>query len=657
MLHKIIYKNFKSNIRKYILFFVSNIIAVAELFIFWGLNDVVVRAVTEPSIMMGIKSDFMIAVGLITVVTILLMVFSMRYYIKLRAKDYGTFIMLGMKKKMSYMLLFAEYIIGCIGSLLIGILSGNLLLYGILYCLNQYNPQIITLQKVDPVVYKNTILLCLGVMLGIFIILLVWMDGRNLSSLMMKEEIKEKRPVSSKWLLFTVLGIVFIILAIKQYKPGTWGYYFAHIYFLIGGILIITFSGAFILEQAKKEPFYFRYALKINQLDSKYQSNILIILMLFVIHFFALSYIGTQIVEILPLDKTNSNYPYDIIWMARQNDEKYSEKIAEKYNGTVKHIPMIRATMFYSQEEIGISESTYKELTGKAYGLSGKEIVIGIEDQNYQREEKVTDKVLYDLFGWLYIGKFNPNKKEFESSNILKDANYQYRIKEIHTQNVFGKFVPEDAGEGCEDTVIFSDEYFDKQWKKQAADDEEVSMLEVFSFPTTKEQMAWKKIKDHADKEGITVFQPDDSHSPHAICYNKTVFLKEQKISNIFLLFSKLFILIALLISGVFIMVVKNLAEMSSYQRRYECFHSMGMKQKEQKKNLSFEICSVGNIALGTGICLALLYVMTYSHWYEAMGEKISTAFWSYWLKLVGIYIIIQIVVQKLFVRYVNKRI
>ena len=83
MLHKIIYKNFKSNIRKYILFFVSNIIAVAELFIFWGLNDVVVRAVTEPSIMMGIKSDFMIAVGLITVVTILLMVFSMRYYIKL----------------------------------------------------------------------------------------------------------------------------------------------------------------------------------------------------------------------------------------------------------------------------------------------------------------------------------------------------------------------------------------------------------------------------------------------------------------------------------------------------------------------------------------------------------------------------------------------
>lgn len=48
---------------------------------------------------------------------------------------------------------------------------------------------------------------------------------------------------------------------------------------------------------------------------------------------------------------------------------------------------------------------------------------------------------------------------------------------------------------------------------------------------------------------------------------------------------------------------------------------------------------------------------MNYIVIFDVMGEKISTAFWSYWLKLVGIYIIIQIVVQKLFVRYVNKRI
>ena len=132
--------------------------------------------------------------------------------------------------------------------------------------------------------------------------------------------------------------------------------------------------------------------------------------------------------------------------------------------------------------------------------MSGKEIVIGIEDQNYQREEKVTDKVLYDLFGWLYIGKFNPNKKEFESSNILKDANYQYRIKKFIHKTYLENSYQKMPVKGVKIQLYFRMNILINNGKKQAADDEEVSMLEVFSFPKTKEQMAWKEIKDHADK-------------------------------------------------------------------------------------------------------------------------------------------------------------
>ena len=146
------------------------------------------------------------------------------------------------------------------------------------------------------------------------------------------------------------------------------------------------------------------------------------------------------------------------------------------------------------------------------------------------------------MFGWLYIGKFNPNKKEFESSNIFKKYELSvYDKRTSYTKRIW-KIRTRRCREGCEDTVIFSDEYFDEQWEKQAADDEEVSMLEVFSFPKTKRADGLERDKNVMQiKEGITVFQPDDSHSPHAICYDKTVFLKEQKASNIFLLFSKLF--------------------------------------------------------------------------------------------------------------------
>lgn len=99
MFYHIIMKNFKSNLKNYILFFVSNILAIAELFAFWGLNDVVKKAVKDGVTAATLKSDFVLAAGLITFITVFLMIFSMKYYMKLRIKDYTTFIVLGMKKK------------------------------------------------------------------------------------------------------------------------------------------------------------------------------------------------------------------------------------------------------------------------------------------------------------------------------------------------------------------------------------------------------------------------------------------------------------------------------------------------------------------------------------------------------------------------------
>ena len=43
MLTKIIYKNFRSNLKNYILFFLSNIVASMELFVFSGLKEIVLK--------------------------------------------------------------------------------------------------------------------------------------------------------------------------------------------------------------------------------------------------------------------------------------------------------------------------------------------------------------------------------------------------------------------------------------------------------------------------------------------------------------------------------------------------------------------------------------------------------------------------------------
>lgn len=47
MLTKIIYKNFRSNLKNYILFFLSNIVAIMDLFVFRGLKEIVLQIVKD----------------------------------------------------------------------------------------------------------------------------------------------------------------------------------------------------------------------------------------------------------------------------------------------------------------------------------------------------------------------------------------------------------------------------------------------------------------------------------------------------------------------------------------------------------------------------------------------------------------------------------
>lgn len=58
MLYKIIFKNFKSNLKSYILFFISNIIAVAELFAFWGMNSIIKKVVSDEVTAEALRYDF-----------------------------------------------------------------------------------------------------------------------------------------------------------------------------------------------------------------------------------------------------------------------------------------------------------------------------------------------------------------------------------------------------------------------------------------------------------------------------------------------------------------------------------------------------------------------------------------------------------------------
>lgn len=88
MLTKIIYKNFRSNLKNYILFFLSNIVAIMDLFVFRGLKEIVLQIVKDTETAFLFRIDFTMALGMISVITIMLMAYAMIYYLKSRIRDY-----------------------------------------------------------------------------------------------------------------------------------------------------------------------------------------------------------------------------------------------------------------------------------------------------------------------------------------------------------------------------------------------------------------------------------------------------------------------------------------------------------------------------------------------------------------------------------------
>ena len=211
----------------------------------------------------------------------------MKHYIQLRMKDYSTFVTLGMRKRTSYLLLLTEYSIGGVASLVLGSLLGVGLLYGGQYWLRSVYPEFIDITGFNLKVLRNAWGLSIGIMALVFVGLLTWMDGKDMSALMSTSDCNEKRPVSKRWLLLAVVGIGLLVFGEKLYQGSDMMYLWSHVVWLLGMILVVAFGMAGVLEWLRKRrKFYMRHIFQLNQFYSKFQNNLLILVLLMVIHFF-----------------------------------------------------------------------------------------------------------------------------------------------------------------------------------------------------------------------------------------------------------------------------------------------------------------------------------------------------------------------------------
>lgn len=305
MLTKIIYKNFRSNLKNYILFFLSNIVASMELFVFRGLKEIVLQIVKDTETAFLFRIDFTMALGMISVITIMLMAYAMIYYLKSRIRDYGLFIMMGMHKRMVFSLMLIEYVLGWVFSSILGLILGTGILYGIQFLLHKIAPlYFVRIVTANLNIYVYSIKFSIGIMIFTFFAVIVWIENHNLSSLIQAEEKIQKCPQKGYWTIAVIIGIILSVIAWFMFPSYEEVHYDAYFIWIIGGFLILTFGMGVLLEEIKKHEqfFYLKNVLQINQFSSKYQNNLMLVLMFFVIHFFALTYISTEISSLLPIE-------------------------------------------------------------------------------------------------------------------------------------------------------------------------------------------------------------------------------------------------------------------------------------------------------------------------------------------------------------------
>ena len=101
---------------------------------------------------------------------------------------------------------------------------------------------------------------------------------------------------------------------------------------------------------------------------------------------------------------------------------------------------MIRVTTYYGAQHIGVSASEYEKLTGKDVNLSEREILVGIEDSEYQKEKKITDEDYLNTYSFLFTGKYQEDMAEISHRSAVP-VRYQGHIYPECDRTVFYRSV------------------------------------------------------------------------------------------------------------------------------------------------------------------------------------------------------------------------
>ncbi len=685
LFYRFLWKNLKKTWRDYVLLVFCSSLVFFFIVVGFGMrallnkeNNIegVVQAVGSLS---GILMNVMFPLAIVSVVIIIILSF---YYLRCRAKNYGIFLTLGMRKRTLQFFVGLEFVSVLGFTILLGGIFGAL-------ALRLFTGKSKMLLGVGLEMRSVGVFPYVQAVLALFLLYLVaFMAARDifvsfrLGSSADLQSIREKMPAKRRR-FFIGAGVLLMLYSGFEYRQlRNFEKPFLLFLFFMGLYLMLRYGLAEYLLRERREPGYLRRLMIHNQLFHKSKTNAVYITAMAILMFCALFYFPFQFISVLIAEDEDVLYPYDFVCMANAGDEDIFRKLEEEYGVSLESYPMVRVANLDSTEktegvmepsppqgqQIGISESTYhalKKREDSAYqeeslGLdSAGESVYLVHQQDKSVKAQPVDYWLSRKEPALHIGVPIDGGVQIHTACRGEDAAYRFKeIKGEEIGSLIGVF-----GQGKWDNlIVFSDAYF-----------KEAQELWKVTDPFTGTSMTEKEAEEcgypeemfvqgpselvliRADRESIPGIEKEleafrerhvgDERYNNAVqsCYIKKNAVQKLRTERIMKCVMNGLMFVLFLLIYFVLLIVKVLMERRAVLRRSEFLMCMGMRRKDRMRLVRrelfryFYVLPGGIAAAGAGVFTALVFSARKYRAEDVLGYlRIGAPLWAVCLMVTG---------------------
>lgn len=532
--------------------FISAVLVSTILFLFEGIKELIfgtMSDVEKASSPLGISLQ--IYIYLLLFIGLILILYTVKNYSRIRIRDYGIFMVLGSEKYTIIRVIIIEYGIISLSSYLVGCILGTLFLFLVKRIIIFEGIIVVLKSRMFLIIALKTFQYVFAIFLVAVALNIISLQRNSLSSLLQYKEKRSKLPSVKVSIIGAGLGIVAIVIsfillckqpiAYKQMKYGI-------ISGLCGAYLCFTYFGGMALYLLKKkEKWYYAYLLRIKNLYYRFSESKNIILLVFVINFFVLVFINLNIIE---YGNTTSQYiwkyPYDFVWLTEKRDIDEISNVTGKYRGEIRACQYTILSSADGGSYMGISITSYNQFTGKKVDLKSGEVIAVMQKAQSDNETM-----------------FQADQVYLQDKGTVRSFKIKKEVKEI----LFVAQQPE-----CIFILVLNDQ--DYNTLENAQNNNKVVITQNLEEDD-------KTLEDQLDLM---------AESSGAMLYSKNKLMLQDRKEDIITLVFYVCMGIFLIISNMTILAIKVWTEIPVLSGKYDFLWKIGMDATDVKDNIKSEL-------------------------------------------------------------------